>query len=440
MVLKFGIDQIPRAQWTWTPYDENWISANYVNPGEPDGDHIIKKGEKRFNYGFNDFIVVECTPEIAYQVHGFTESEAELPPKHPRAWMRKTGKATGNLIADAVAGTAFAKHKSGYTTMAYGWGNHADVLDANSTTNHYVDVEGPEPAEMYGDVFVKFIPLVIPGGLAKNDTFWIDLNKGVRALYFPARYVYHPDAPGDAGYAKISFVETSSRSLIDATNLIFVNTLGKSLAATPINLEGITRKTAEVIQLNKDYHVGAYSFDSTLIVNVPKFIAASYYVSGGASRVENPHDALYLAKSVDIKASRLPPPDHWILPPVYYDWRVHTKHLMRSYAKEIGSMDQANLQEAATSSDLGAGEEFFLSVLVMASSLIPYVGPLVSTLGEAGIEKLKGLRTDAEEEDPEAAGISKNIWSALPDEAKDKLVPKLVEGAKKALKYVPKKL
>ena len=322
--------------------------------------------------------------------------------------------------------------------MAYGWGDHANVLDANCTTNHYVDIEGPEPPDMEGDAFVRFIPLVIPGGLAKNDTFWIDLNKGVRALYFPARYIYHPDAPEDAGYAKISFVENSSRNLIDAKGLIFVNTIGKSLANTPIDLEGITRKTADTIQLNKEYHHGAYSFDSTLIVNVPKFIAASYYVSGGASRVENPHDALYLAKSADIKASRLPAPDHWILPPLVYDWRIHTRPLMRSYAKEIGRMDQSNLQEVNTS-DLGAGEEFFLNVLVMASSLIPYVGPLISTLGAEGIEALKGLRTDSDTKEVEAAGISGKIWSSIPGEAKEKLVPKLKEGVTKALKYVHRK-
>lgn len=407
-----------------------------MNPGKPDGDHTIKKGEKRFNYGFNDFVVVECTPEYAYQVHGVAEKQADLPPKHPRAWMRRTNMPTGNLIADAIGGTAFTKHKSGYTTMAYGWGNHADVLDSTCETNHYVDVEGPEPPGMYGDVFVKFIPLVIPGGLAKNDLFWIDLNKGVRALYFPARYKYHKDFPEDAGYAKISFVEGgASRKLIDASGLIFENTIGKTLADNPIELEGITRETAETIGLNKEYHVGAYSFDSTLIVNVPKFIAASYYVAGGADRKDNPHDALYLAKSVDINAKRLPDPGHWILPPLVYDWRIHTQHLMRSYAKELGRMDEANLEEVSNS-DLGASEEFFLSVLMNAASLIPYVGPVLSILGAEGIEALKGLRKDSDAAEVDAAGISNKIWGALPGEAKDKLGPKIAEGVTKALKYV----
>ncbi|KAL8847488.1 MAG: hypothetical protein Q9221_007481 [Calogaya cf. arnoldii] len=211
MVLKIGIEQIPRDQWTWTPWNENWISANYVNDGEPDQTHKIKtaKGEKKFNYGFNDFVMVECTPEYAYQVHGVLESDASLPPQHVRAWRRKTaGPQPMPFVGDLAYSTS--KHKSGYTTMAYGWGKHGDVLDANSTVNQYCDVEGPEPGYMYGDVFVKLIPLMIPGGLGNNDTFWIDLNKGVRALYFPARYKYSDDFPNDAAYAKISFVENSA--------------------------------------------------------------------------------------------------------------------------------------------------------------------------------------------------------------------------------------
>ena len=103
--------------------------------------------------------------------------------------------------------------------------------------------------------------------------------------------------------------------------------------------------------------MGAYSFDSTLIANVPKFIAASYYVSGGADHKENPHDALCLAKSADINAMRLPGPGHRRLPPTVYQWGNHMESLMRSYAKELGRMDEANLEEVSTS-DLGASEEF----------------------------------------------------------------------------------
>jgi len=83
MVLKIGIEQIPRKLWEWVQWDENWISANYVNNGEPDQTHKIPKSEERFNYGFNDFIMVECTPELAYQVTGVWSKNAELPPEHP---------------------------------------------------------------------------------------------------------------------------------------------------------------------------------------------------------------------------------------------------------------------------------------------------------------------------------------------------------------------
>ncbi|KAL8942189.1 MAG: hypothetical protein Q9216_001797 [Gyalolechia sp. 2 TL-2023] len=431
MVLKIGIEQIPRKQWTWTPWDENWISANYVNKGEPEQTQKIKSSEDKFNYGFNDFIMVECTPELAYQVHGVLESDASLPPKHVRAWMRKTAGYQGSpMFPDLTYSTH--KHKSGYTTMAYGWGMHGDVLDANCTTNQYCDVEGPEPSDMYGDVFVKLIPLMIPRGLGKNDTFWIDLNKGVRALYFPARYKYSDDFPDDAAYAKISFVEDSARNLVDAAPLIFTNTVSKALVDTPIDLEPIDRKTAETIALNKQYHVGAYSFDSTLIVNVPKFIEASYYVSINDASKAKPHDAVYLAKSDQIRATRLPHSDegaHWTLPPQYYWWGAYTQKLMRSYAGEISRSDQINLQETSTS-DIGAGTEFFVSLLLNAASLIPYVGPLVSTMGGQVLENMKGLRTDSSAEEAEAAGIQGKVWNSIPGEVKDKLVQKLGDCAR----------
>lgn len=433
MVLKIGIEQIPRPQWTWKPYNENWISANYVNEGPPDQTHKISKDQKRYNYGFNDFIMVECTPEYAYQVHGAFESDASLPPKHVRAWMRKTAGYQGSpMFPDLSYNTH--KHKSGYTTMAYGWGMHGDVLDRNCTTNQYCDVEGPEPPDMYGDVFVKLIPLLIPGGLNydKNDTFWIDLNKGVRALYFPARYSYSDDFPNDAAYAKISFVEDSARSLIDATPLIEANEFSKELLDAPIDLELIDRKNSETIALNKAYHIGAYSFDSTLIVNVPKFVEASYWVSVGDASKSRPHDAVYLAKSDQIKATRLPYSDHdrkWTLPPEYYRWESVTKVLMRTYSGEISRQDQINLQEASTK-DIGAGTEFFVSLLINASSLIPYVGPLVSTLGAQVLENMKDLRVDSTEEEADAAGIQGKVWNSIPGEAKEKLVSKLANCAR----------
>ncbi|KAL9033814.1 MAG: hypothetical protein Q9180_005750 [Flavoplaca navasiana] len=197
-----------------------------------------------------------------------------------RTWVRKTAEDRGGLMFPDI-GYAISKHKSGYMTMAYGWGNHGDVLEYNSTIDQYCDVEGPEPSDM------------------QNDTFWIDLNKGVRELYFPARYQNSDDFPNDTAYPKISF------ALIDK----------------PIDLEPISRKTAETIALNKAYHVGAYSFDSTLIVNIPKFVEASYYVSVNDPTKAKPHDAVYLAKSDQIHATRLPYSDSWdkwSLPPEYY--------------------------------------------------------------------------------------------------------------------------
>ena len=428
MVLKIGIEQIPRHQWTWTPYNENWISANYVNGGEPDQIHKIKKGEKKFNYGFNDFVMVECTPEYAYKVGGtFFESDnfVELPPKHVRAYRDKCGC------------SVVFRAKCGYKTMAYGWGKHGDVLDSYCTTNQYCDVEGPDPTDMYDNhsSFVKLIPLLIPGGLGNNDTFWIDLNKGVRALYFPARYTYSDDFPNDAAYAKISFVEDSARNLVDASALIFENTLSKLFVDEPIDLEPINRKTAETIALDKKHHIGAYSLDSTLIVNVPKFIEASYYVSINDPSQAKPHDAVYLAKSDQLRATRIPFSDSyekWTMPPEYYNWNAHTKVLQRSYAGEISRADQVNLQEIKTS-DMGAGTEFFASLLLNASSLIPYIGPLVSTLGFQVLEAMKDLRTESSEEEADAAGIQGQVWNSIPGEAKEKLVEKLSKGAKVVL-------
>ena len=111
---------------------------------------------------------------------------------------------------------------------------------------------------------------------------------------------------------------------------------------------------------------------------------------------------------VDIKAKRLPDPGHWLLPPLVYDWRIHIKPLMRSYAKELGRTDEADLEEVSHS-DLSASEEFFLCVLMMASSLAPYVGQVLSTLNQEGIDALKGLHKDSDDAQLNAAGISTRI-------------------------------
>jgi hypothetical protein len=90
MVIKIGIEQITRSHWVGTAYEENWISAEYVNAGEPDQTHKIPKSEKRFNYGFNDFVVAEVTPELASSITGNMEEDIKLPPEHPRPYRFKT--------------------------------------------------------------------------------------------------------------------------------------------------------------------------------------------------------------------------------------------------------------------------------------------------------------------------------------------------------------
>jgi hypothetical protein len=353
------------------------------------------------------------------------EEDVKLPSEHPRAHRVKTDppvKVSG-LPAMLVGGGGLVdifsgKHKAGYTTMAWRWGDSSEVLEPASDKNLYCDVEGPWPADMSGDPFVKLIPLVIPGGLANNKTFWIDLNKGVRALHFPARYRCSDDFPGDAAYAKISFVENNAtRNSIDASGLMFENTVEKWLADSPIDLKGITRETADMIQLNRAYHTGAYSFDSTLIVNVPQFIEASYFVAAEPKRAK-PHDSLYLAKSLDIKASRVHKSDSrnkWRLPPRYYDWRTHTQKLQRTYAGQISRSDRVSLQETKTS-NIGAGAELGVDILLMVASLIPYIGQLVATMGNQVLENMKVGQYRAR---GRSGGITSAIRSSILGEAKE---------------------
>jgi hypothetical protein len=75
LVIKIGIEQITRSHWVWTPYEDNWISAAYVHLREPDQTHKIPKLEKSFNYGFNDFVVAEVTPELASSITGNMEED-----------------------------------------------------------------------------------------------------------------------------------------------------------------------------------------------------------------------------------------------------------------------------------------------------------------------------------------------------------------------------
>lgn len=427
MVIKIGIDQITRSHFTWRPWNENWVSADWINDAEPDQTTKIPISEKRFNYGFNDFVVVECTPELAWEVKGvLSDRKATQPPQHVRA-----SRADSNGETNVQFG--FWQARSCYSTMAWGWGTASEVLDQNSSQNLYCDVEGPPPSYSTDQPFVRYIALVMPGGLKNNDTFWIDLNKGVRALYFPARYVYNDDFPNDAAYAKISFVEDGSRQLIDASDLMFMNDLSKVFGDTPLDLHDYTRQNTDVITLEKKPHLGAFSVDSTIIVNIPQFIESSFLVA--YDQTAKPHDAVYLAKSADLKATRVPPSDdgqNWRLPPEYYKWEVHTQQLSLSYSAELSSSEQVNMKEVTTSR-LSLGEEFALSVLLMAASLIPYVGPLVATIGSKVLDNMKDIRSDSSDDEVAASGIAVDAWNALPGEAKEKLAPQLAKTAVKLI-------
>lgn len=91
---------------------------------------------------------------------------------------------------------------------------------------------------------------------------------------------------------------------------------------------------------------------------------------------------------------------------------------MRSYAGEISRAVQINLQETQTS-DIGAGTEFAVSILLLAATLIPYIGPLVSTMGFRVLDSMKELKTDSTAQQAEAAGISSTVWNSIPGETKE---------------------
>jgi hypothetical protein len=75
-----------------------------------------------------------------------------------------------------------------------------------------------------------------------------------------------------------------------------------------------------------------------------------------------------------------------------------------------------------------------LNIILFAASLIPYVGPLVSTLGSQVLENMKDLRTDSNDDKASAAGISAQVWNGIPGEAKEKAVQRLSKTAITLLK------
>lgn len=323
---------------------------DWVNEGPPTPDKLFRPKDKKWNYGFYDFVLAEITPELCYeeQSWSFTGRKIDLPPEHPRA-VRIPSYCTvpgpliyiltsklidqrdkNHKIIQAPYGARdtnpYSKYRSCYRTMAYGWGNKDDVLDFNSTTNKYCDIEGYDAEDSVSQAFAKFVPLLIPGGLKKVDTFRIDLNKGVRALYFPARYKFSDGLPGHAAYAKISFVDEYQHNLIDAHNLMDQHTFIKQAFNWSIDLDERARKTEETIALEKKYHTGAYSTNRTLIVNIPQFVDLSYLVAKDPKTA--PYDALYLAKSAEISSTRytasggnIPPKDG-----VFW-WESHVKDI-----------------------------------------------------------------------------------------------------------------
>lgn len=62
--------------------------------------------------------------------------------------------------------------------------------------------------------------------------------------------------------------------------------------------------------------------------------------------------------------------------------------------------------------------------------MIPYVGPMVSTLGGKVLEDMKNLNVDSTAEEAQAVGISNTVWNSIPGEGKEQVVKKLTECAK----------
>lgn len=455
---------MPRGLWKFENEGYGWINANFVNNGPPKDrlEAFHEYGE--YVYGFNDFVIAELTPHKAYMV-GAGGSNAKLAPAHPRGDPRIS-----------TWDPAY-QSRSGYFNIAYGWGKKSDIFELESKKNEYVVLDGPKDESWTGDPIVKFIALPIPGGLKQNDTFWIDLNKGVRALYFPARYTYSKDFPGDAAYAKISFVNEKSCPFINAKSLMIEKTGGKmvtpwfgDIVPTLSTLKG---SNTDLANLNIEPKVGAYSFGSTLVINVPQFIESSFLVSMNLSA--SLQDSIHLAKSNDIKAhprtdgfnfhhfpgnktqknvsaDRLSNMDSAALKAIansadgsvveridikthpsddyskngfkfpgralWIEWNSYT------YADFISKIEQINLIQA-TKSELSLGAEIALNVLIMAASLVPYVGPFLETGDTFLIEHLTHFQTSDFIDELSVFGISAAAWNAAPHEAKDAAIARL---------------
>ncbi|OJJ67753.1 hypothetical protein ASPBRDRAFT_661119 [Aspergillus brasiliensis CBS 101740] len=418
MVVKLGPEQLQREHWTFKSqkYDDRLISANAQPLGTDQGG---VRCTKEYRYGFNDFVIAELNPKKAV-FEGYAR-EPPMPPAHPRSQGMATPVRHGRL--NAVRG---AYHYTGYTTIAYGWGKQKEIFTLGGD-NEYVNIHCRN-AENYNDFdpMTKLVALPIPHGFANSDTFWIDTNGGVRALYFPARFQLNEDCPNIGVYAKISFVEEKSREFVYAGPLIADNTMARLFDLEEADLSDVSRKVDKTVELHISPHYGADDPLQTVVVNVPKFIDACFGLY--LPNPPLPYDAVYVTHCENIHAKCWPD-----RPGLFPGSTVWPEEVGRSYSAVINTMDQINLQET-TKSELGTGAEIGLSILCMAASLVPYIGPLLATGGDVMIEKLKNIRTDSDETDVGFLGVVSKTWSSTPDEAKSRLV----KGIASALKTMKK--
>jgi hypothetical protein len=82
---------------------------------------------------------------------------------------------------------------------------------------------------------------------------------------------------------------------------------------------------------------------------------------------------------------------------------------MLTYAVELRNREQMRLIESQTS-DIDGTTDLVVYLFLNAGSLIPYVGPLVQTLGAGCLEQMKNLIDTSTTEDTQAAGISVKVW------------------------------
>jgi hypothetical protein len=207
---------------------------------------------------------------------------------------------------------------------------------------------------------------------------------------------------------------------------MFESSLSKIFGGPGIDLAQVTRETAATIGIQSKQHVGAYSFTQSIVVNIPKFIEQSYLVA--TNQKATPHDAIYLADSRDISAKRRSPSDDWKWPQGWF-WGSEFKTV---YAEYLSRAEQMNLIEE-TSKDLGMKGEFGLTVLCMAASLVPYVGPFLASAGSIAIDKLKIIQTTSPATEFPLVAVSDKTWNSIPGETKEGLI-KSVKAAIKFLK------